>query len=133
MPTTVNTPGEAFQLLLDSCPAFRPHFEATRKAFYFYGEPPDRILPYSDVAWITSFLVDLVQRQETACFSTVFALLERLLITGSDDVQNWVVVGVLEGLQNQVSHTTLTYAVFEPWLGSKTREEWNGLIEAWGG
>lgn len=132
MPTTVNTPDEAFQLLLDSCPAFRPHLEATLKAFY-YGDPPDQTLPYSDVAWISSFLIDLVQRQETACFPTVFALLERLLITGSDDVQNWVVVGVLEGLQNQVSHTKLTYAAFEPWLGPKTREEWDRLIEAWGG
>ena len=133
MSTNINMPDEAFQLLLDACPAFRPHLETTRKAFYSYGNPPDRLDPYFDVAWINSFMVGLVQRQETGCFPTVFALLERLLVAGSDDVQNWVVVGMLEGLQNQVSHTKLTYAVFEPWLGPKTREEWDGLIEAWGG
>ncbi|MGH7487170.1 MAG: DUF7674 family protein [bacterium] len=128
----VNTPDEAFQLLLDSCPAFRPHWEETRTSFFF-GEPPDSVGPYFDVAWITALLVDLVRRQGTECFPAVFALLEQLLVNGSDYVKNWVVVGVLETLQNQVSHTELTYAAFEPWLGSKTRQEWDGLIEAWGG
>jgi hypothetical protein len=128
----VDTPDAAFQLLLDSCPAFRPHLEATRAQFYFYGGPPDPVDPYFDVVWINALLVELVRQQETTCFPAVFALLEQLLVNGSSDMKNWV-VGVLEGVQNQVSHTELTYAAFEPWLGSETRKEWDGLIEAWGG
>lgn len=126
------TKDEAFQLLLDTCPAFRPHLEATRLRFYF-GKPPENVDPYFGVGWIIELLVDMVRQQETACFPAVFGLLEQLLIKGSDDVQTWVVVGVLETLQNQVSHTEVPYAAFEPWLGPATRKEWDGLIEAWGG
>jgi hypothetical protein len=126
------TKDEAFQLLLDTCPAFRPHLEATRLRFYF-GKPPENVAPYADQVWITALLIDMVRQQETACFPAVFDLLEQLLAEGSDDVQNWVVVGVLDWLQNQVSHTDVPYAAFEPRLGPATQKEWDGLTEAWGG
>lgn len=128
----METEHEAFQLLLDSCPDFRPHWQETRTRFYF-DNPPDRIAPYGELPWINAYMVDLASQGRTECFPAVFALIENLLLEGSPDVQNWVVVGVLEGVQNQVSHTDLGYGVFEPWLGPETRKAWDALIEAWGG
>lgn len=122
---------EPLRQLLATCPEYWPEFEATRTAFWF-GQPPDELNPHFDLVFFIPHLVDLARQHNTTCFPAVFALLEQLLVEGSEEVQNWVVVGVLEGLQNQVSHTELTYAAFEPWLGPETRKEWDGLIEAWG-
>ncbi len=80
-----------------------------------------------------AYLIDMARQQETECFPAVFVVIESFKVEGSYDVQTWVVVGVLECLQNQVSYTDLGYAVFKPWLGPETRKAWDALIEAWGG
>lgn len=130
--TTVETKHEAFQLLLDSCPDFRSLFQEA--CIRFYGEnPPEAVNTYAEVGWLMAYLIDMARQQQTECFPSVFALIENLLLEGSYDVQTWAAVGVLEGVQNQVSHTDLGYGVFEPWLGPETRKAWDALIEAWGG
>jgi hypothetical protein len=60
-------------------------------------------------------------------------MIEKLLVEGPEQVQNWVGVGVLEGLMNQTSHTDLGYAPFQVWMGPETRKAWDGLIEYWDG
>lgn len=123
---------EPLRQLLATCPEYLPEFEATRKAIY-PGEPPEALDPYFDLGLFTDHLIDLALQQDTKCFPAVFALIEKLLVEGSSDVQNWITVGVLEGIQNHLANTGIGYALLEPWLGSETRKEWDGLIEGWGG
>lgn len=123
---------EPLRQLLATCPKYLPEFEATRKAIY-PGEPPEALDPYFDLGLFTDHLIDLALQQDTKCFPVVFALIEKLLVEGSSDVQNWVGVGVLEGMQNQLANRGGSYVIFEPWLGSRSREVWDAIIKAWGG
>ncbi len=123
---------EVVDLLLEACPEFRPHYEEYLRGFYRSDEVPKQA-PYADVSAFTAYLIDALDAGRTACFAPSFALAERLLVEGDEQTRNWVIAGFLEGLQNQLSHTNLGYDVFLPWLGAKSREAWQGLIDSWGG
>ncbi|HEV8189902.1 MAG TPA: hypothetical protein VGP82_00205 [Ktedonobacterales bacterium] len=123
---------EVMELLREACPEFRPRYEEYLRAFYDPDQVPEQT-PYADVSAFTTYLIDAFETGRTRDFSAAFALAERLLDEGDDEMKNWVVAGLLEGLQNQLSHTNLGYDVYLPWLGPKSRYCWQKLIEAWGG
>ena len=123
---------EPLRQLVATCPEYLPEFEATRKMLYA-GQPPEALDPYFDLGLFTDHLIELAQRKDTKRFPVVFALIEQMLMEGSSQVRNWVGVGVLEGMQNQLANSGIGYALMEPWLGPETRKAWDDLIEGWGG
>jgi len=122
------TQGEVMGLLLGACPGFRPEYEAYVERFYG-PQAPEKSNPYVDGAQLNAYLVKAVGEGRTECFPAIFALAERLLDEDDQDVQNWVVVGLLEGLRNHLSWTSLSYDVFLPWMGPQSRAWWQQLIE----
>ncbi len=125
------TQDEVMGLLLEACPKFRPRWEDYLVHWYGTREP-EELIPMSDVAQFSSYLVEEAKAGRTTCFAQVFTLMERLLVEGSEDVQYWVTVGCLEDLQNIASNRDIDYKIFEPWLGERTKTEWRGLIDYWG-
>ncbi len=123
---------EVCRQLLATCPESLPVLHEYNLRFW-HGNPPEDVNPYIDLAWFNGYLIDQAKQQQTSYFPAVFAMIEKLLVEGPEQVQNWVGVGVLEGLMNQTSHTDLGYATFEVWMGPETRKEWEGLIEYWDG
>ncbi len=119
---------EVMGLLLKACPGFQPEYEEYLERFYGPDIPEESNL-FVDGAQFNAYLVKAVGEGRTECFPAVFALAERLLDVGDRDVQNWVVVGLLEGLRNHLSWTSLGYDVFLPWMGPQSRVWWQRLIE----
>jgi hypothetical protein len=122
------TMDEVMELLLEACPGFRPEYEEYLEEFYG-PQAPEASNPYVDVAPLHTYLVEAVGEGRTACFPAVFALAERLLDDGDQHVHDWVTTGLLEGLRNHLSWTSLGFDVFLPWMGPQSRMWWKRLLE----
>jgi len=63
----------------------------------------------------------------------LFDMMEDWLKNGSNGVQELVVVGFFEDLQNLASQQTFGKEAFVPFLGPESREEWDELERFWAG
>ena len=126
MADTINK-SEAFALLLKMCPGAGAEWEEHQ--LEWQGEDA----PYLGMAVFAHHLVDLMGRGETKSFPEVFAVVERLIVEGNEEVRDLAVVGFLESLQNSASWTTHGYDSFLPWLKPYTRAVWNELEKLWAG
>lgn len=119
---------EVMPLVLEACPAFVPELEAYYSRYDVV--PGSRPFYYIEAVQLTSWLDKQVESHETACFPAVFALIERLLAEGTNQVKDLVATGVLEGLQNVAYNRrgSNAHAILLPWLGPLTRKEWDNLI-----
>lgn len=119
---------EVMSLVLEACPAFVPELEAYYSRYDVV--PGSRPFYYLEAGTLNSWLFERVESGETACFPAVFALIERLLADGTDQVKDLVATGMLEGLQNRAmyAHGRNGHTIFVPWLGPLTRKEWDALL-----
>jgi hypothetical protein len=78
-------------------------------------------------------VVELFEQGQKEEIASAFALAERLLSTGDESVQEAVVVGILETIQNVASHRPFGAAAFEPFLGPRSAEAWAELNRLWQG
>ena len=116
---------EAFDLLLNECPEAKPALDEQRKD---YGD-----LPYMDIAVFARQLVESFEEGKTDSFPGIFAMIERLITSGDDEVRGLAIVGFLEALQNNASWTDFGPKVFVPWLGPKSLAAWDELNQIWEG
>jgi hypothetical protein len=100
----------------------------------------DGISLYLGVAHaLIDYLLEHIEADATENFPAIFQEVERQLEDGDDQVQNWVVIGFFEDVQNIASYcrgecgSRIHYNDFELWLGPKSLVEWNALIEFWHG
>src|SRR6185295_7464142 len=121
------TVDDVVSALLSACPSIGP---AWQEHLAFWGEVSDRGV-YNDASVIAHHVVDSFERGDLSELPAVFAVLERCLIEGNDNVQNLVTVGVLEDIQNIASHRPMGPLVFYKWLGPKSQAEWIRLCEFW--
>jgi hypothetical protein len=119
---------DVIPLFLDACPSFRPVWEEHRA--YWGAEEAGG---YNDAAEVARHIVDLAREGQFECFPSLFALIERLIATGTHEVQGLAIVGVLEGVQNIASNTEVEQDVILPWLGPQSRDAWGWLSEIWAG
>ena len=124
MADTINK-SEAFALLLETCPGAHEAWEEHQV------EWQDEDASYLGMNVFARHLVEQMGRGETEAFPKVFAVVERLIDEGDEEVRNLAVVGFLEGLQNNASWTEQGYVVFSPWLKPSTRAAWHQLEELW--
>lgn len=123
---------QVIPLLLDACPGFRPAWDQYYTRWYAdapAGAPPSY---YSDIGVFNSYLFDSAKTHRTECFPAAFRIIEQLFEDGSKRVQDLAATGILEGLQNRALNAGIDHAIFLPWLGPKTRQEWFALIKGWG-
>lgn len=123
-PMTVEEVVPAF---LSACPGITARWE--RHLEFWEGEP--RRGHYLDIAVIAHHLVDRFAAGDTSEFPAAFALLERCLAESDMEVQELLVIGLMEGIQNVASHQPFGMTVFEPWLGPKSRVAWEELCSFW--
>lgn len=67
----------------------------------------------------------------TAECGPLFAAIERILEIGDEDAIGLAVTGVLEDIQTISTHHPFGPAVFEPWLGPKSRQAWAETDALW--
>ncbi|MFK7971121.1 MAG: hypothetical protein AB8F95_12175 [Bacteroidia bacterium] len=97
---------------------------------YDYDEPSNR-LPYIDIGDIARFIVKKKKAQRTEHFEVFFEHAEELLTHGDDYVQNLIVVGLFEGIQNIGGADIDYYHSFDKWLKPSSLKAWKELIDFW--
>src|SRR5262245_39688685 len=86
---------------------------------------------YNDVGVVAHHLVDSFQSGDISEFPAVFALLERCLVEGDEQVKELATIGVIEDIQNIASHRSFGPWVFYDWLGPESRAAWDELWVFW--
>jgi hypothetical protein len=118
---------EVVPLLLDACPTARTAWE---NHLEFWAGQLERG-HYNDAAVIAHHLVESFERGDVSEFPATFAVLERCLSEGDEEVLNLVTVGVIEGIQNIASHRPFGSQPFLDWLGPRGRIAWDELCVQW--
>jgi hypothetical protein len=119
--------GEVVPLLIDACPTVRA---AWQEHLEFWGDQLERG-HYNDAAVIAHHLVERFERNDVSEFPATFAVIERCLSEGDQEVVNLVKVGVIEGIQNIASHRPFGSEPFLGWLGPRGRIAWDELCAQW--
>lgn len=97
------------------------------------GVSAEGVTRLEQCAFLAEALVDRYRSGDFSRFPSVFEIVERHLIFGSDEDQSLVIVGFLENVKNRSVITDLDYAVFEEWIGPETFQAWRWLEKHWQG
>ncbi|MHC1703012.1 MAG: hypothetical protein AB9846_03790 [Tenuifilaceae bacterium] len=85
-----------------------------------------------DVITLVDYIVGNFKQGKTNDFKSFFAAVEEILEKGDDSSKELIIVGLLEGLQNNCGLENLDYHhAFDGWLGTKSKKAWDGLIYLW--
>lgn len=85
-----------------------------------------------DVITIIDYIVGKLKDGQTDEFKSFFEAVEQVLVNGDDNARELIVVGIIEGLQNNCGLENLEYhTTFNHWLMPKTQKTWDGLIYLW--
>ena len=123
------TEAEVMTQLLAGFPGFRPRWE--KHLASWDGEPAGN---YIDIGEFVYFVVeDLYPSGKSEEVQRAFDLMENWLMNGHVNVQELVVIGFLEDLQNLASQQPFGKEAFIPFLGPKSREGWDDLEKFWEG
>ena len=115
--------------LVAEFPGFRSRWEKHVESWN--GKPAGN---YNDITQFVYFVVeDLYPSGKTEEVQRLFDMMEDWLKNGSNGVQELVVVGFFEDLQNLASQQTFGKEAFVPFLGPESREEWDELERFWAG
>lgn len=98
-----------------------------------YKDQPVSRLYYLDMAEISQFIVEKVKLKQDKIIKDLFIQIEHVLKNCDSDVENIIVVGLLEGIQN-IGGTEIDYYYgFDNWLLPISKIKWDGLIDFWEG
>jgi len=115
--------------LVESFPTFAKRWED--HIAYWGGEPAGS---YNDMAEFVHYVVeDLYEASNVAEVRRVFVTLEDRLATADEEETNVIALGFFETLQNFASWRPYGNAVFEEFMGERSRQVWAGLRIIWAG
>lgn len=94
-----------------------------------YAESRDDLI---DVITLVDYIVARLKEHKTDEFRTFFQAVEQVIDNGDESSKELIIVGLLEGLQNNCGMENIEYHhVFDTWLGTKSKRAWDGLIYLW--
>jgi hypothetical protein len=111
--------------LLTACPELEEAWTQERT------DDQEEPLPYLQASTLAQVVAAAYSKGQTACFAALFSDVESLVITGTPEEQELVVAGFLEDLQGAMGWAGLEADAIREWLGPKSRDAWDGLIEMW--
>ena len=95
-----------------------------------YDDPNDR-LAYVDIGDISRFIVEKKKAEQTEKFEIFFENAEEIMIYGEPYVQELIVIGLFEGIQNIGGSEIDYYRSFDKWLKPNSLKAWRELIDFW--
>ena len=95
-----------------------------------YDDPKDRLY-YIDIADISRFIVEKKKLEQTEKFEQFFENIEEIIIHGEHYVQELIVIGLFEGIQNIGGLEIDYYRSFDKWLKNNSLKAWRELIDFW--
>jgi len=85
-----------------------------------------------DVITLVDYIVGKLKDEKTGDFKPFFEAVEQVLENGDESSKELIVVGILEGLQNNCGLENIDYHTgFDQWLMPSTKRVWDGLIYLW--
>jgi hypothetical protein len=85
-----------------------------------------------DIITLVDYVVTKFKEGKTDDFKNFFTAVETVLETGDDTARELMIVGLIEGLQNNCGLENISYHTsFNQWLMPLTRKVWDGLIYLW--
>jgi len=127
----VITTDQAFDLLVEGSPSYFGATELDRYVAAFEDdETPDLFIRMSAFA---HFVVDLVARDQRQELRSIFAAVEQLIEHGDADTVELVELGLIETVQNIVSHEDVIVDADRvvPFLGPAAAKVWSVHDELW--
>ncbi|SJZ32022.1 DUF7674 family protein [Sediminibacterium ginsengisoli] len=97
-----------------------------------YSDLEKERLYYLDIAEIGRFIISNIETK-THIFTNFFVQVELILSNCDTDIENLVVVGLFESLQNSSSGKVDYHTYFDKWLLPVSKDKWNRLIDQWEG
>jgi hypothetical protein len=98
-----------------------------------YSDGNSTRLFYLDIAHISRYIVDCVKKGQTDFFDRLFEKVEYIILDCDKDVENLMVVGLFEGIQNVGGQEINYYIGFNKWLKPTSKIKWDDLIDSWEG
>ncbi len=103
------------------------------EVMFDYEDPNDR-LSYVDIGDIARFIVEEKKSGQTENFGQFFTNVEEIIIHGDHYVQELIVIGLFEGIQNIGGWIEIDYYhSFDKWLKNNSLKAWRELIDSWEG
>lgn len=97
-----------------------------------YSDLEKERLYYLDIAEIGRFTISNIETK-THIFTNFFVQVELILSNCDTDIENLVVVGLFESLQNSASGKVDYHTYFDKWLLPVSKNKWDRLIDQWEG
>jgi hypothetical protein len=114
---------EDVEQIIATVPGFQTQWQEFLKEWEKETSPPW----YLVMGELAHYLVERYAQQATAEFPQLFASVEALLHNPSPELENLIIVGLLEDIQNVASHRDFGAAPFREWLGPKSIVAWDGI------
>jgi hypothetical protein len=114
-----------------------PGFQAAWQGFLKCWNKEDSIPWYLAMGELSHYVVERYAQGATEEFPKLFAMIESLLENPSPELENLIIVGLLEDIQNVASHRDFGMSPFQKWLGPRTLVAWDDIrayidrVDAW--
>ena len=98
-----------------------------------YGDDSNERLHYIDIAEISKFIVGKFKTRQVYFFPNFFSQVETILANCDTYIDELIVVGLFEGIQNICGLDIDYYFGFDIWLLPLSKSKWDTLIDGWEG
>jgi len=88
---------------------------------------------YIDISEISRFIIEEFKLGQTNSFDPFFIQVEIVLLDCDDYVNDLIVIGLFEGIQNICDRDIDYYTKFNKWLKPLSKHKWAKLIDSWEG
>ena len=126
------TADTVFDTLTSTSAYLKNRWETYIDSEYSNQDYKTKRLDYVDIGEICRFIVEKIKLQETNDFGIFFENVEMLIVNGDDSIKNLIIIGLLEGIQNNSGNENVDYHNgFNQWLKPETKKAWHELIFFW--
>ncbi|HZY35036.1 MAG TPA: hypothetical protein VFE53_00215 [Mucilaginibacter sp.] len=123
---------KVFELIISADDELREYFN--RYLFDEYNNDLSSRLNYLDIAEISRFIVDKIKSKQADFVKDLFIKVEQILSDCDENVEDLIVVGLFESIQNIGGGRKIDYyRGFDKWLLLISKTKWDNLIDLWEG
>ena len=120
-----------FEVIVSVDIRLKEHFDK-----YLFEEYKNDFTPrlyYLDIGEISRFIVDKTRSHQDSFLKTLFIQIEQILLNCDTEVENLIIVGLFESIQNIGGSQIDYYYGFDNWLLPISKTKWDSLIDSWEG
>ena len=98
-----------------------------------YKESRDQRLNYIDITEISRYIINKLKNEQTEYFTLFFNSVEEILKSCDAEIENLIVIGLFESIQNISTQEINYHTDFDKWLKPISKSKWDVLIDFWEG